>query len=67
MSAELTRLLLHQMGYSSQAPSKQIERVSHPDRNAQFRSGRGAAALRGYAGLLAEVWDAKGLLTISTT
>lgn len=35
-SAELVRRLLHQMGYSLQAPSKQIEGTSHPDRNAQF-------------------------------
>ena len=36
VSAELVRRLLHQMGYSLQAPSKQIEGTSHPDRNAQF-------------------------------
>ena len=36
VSAELVRRLLHQMGYSLQAPSKQIEGASHPDRNAQF-------------------------------
>ncbi|MEZ5223348.1 MAG: ISAzo13 family transposase [Ilumatobacteraceae bacterium] len=35
-SAELVRRLLHQMGYSLQAPAKQIEGTSHPDRNAQF-------------------------------
>jgi len=35
-SAELVRRLLHQMEYSLQAPSKQIEGTSHPDRNAQF-------------------------------
>ena len=36
VSAELVRRLLHQMGYSLQAPSKQIEGASHPDRNGQF-------------------------------
>jgi len=37
VSAELVRRLLHQMGYSLQAPSKQIEGSSHPDRDGQFR------------------------------
>jgi transposase len=36
-SAELVRRLLHQMGYSLQAPAKQNEGTSHPDRDAQFR------------------------------
>lgn len=36
VSAELVRRLLHQMGYSLQAPSKQIEGASHPDRDGQF-------------------------------
>lgn len=36
VSAELVRRLLHQMGYSLQAPSKQKEGTTHPDRNAQF-------------------------------
>jgi len=36
VSAELVRRLLKQLGYSLQAPSKQIEGSSHPDRNAQF-------------------------------
>jgi transposase len=36
-SAELVRRLLHQMGYSLQAPSKQIEGATHPDRDGQFR------------------------------
>jgi hypothetical protein len=36
-SAELVRRLLHQMGYSLQAPSKQKEGADHPDRDAQFR------------------------------
>jgi transposase len=35
-SAELVRRLLHQMGYSLQAPSKQKEGTAHPDRDAQF-------------------------------
>ena len=36
VSAELVRRLLHGMGYSLQAPSKQLEGSSHPDRNGQF-------------------------------
>lgn len=36
VSAELVRRLLHQMGYSLQAPSKHLEGASHPDRDAQF-------------------------------
>ena len=36
VSAELVRRLLHQMGYSLQAPSKQKEGTQHPDRDAQF-------------------------------
>ena len=36
VSAELVRRLLHQMGFSLQAPAKQVEGASHPDRNAQF-------------------------------
>jgi len=35
-SAELVRRLLHQMGYSLQAPAKQNEGTSHPDRDRQF-------------------------------
>ena len=35
-SAELVRRMLHDMGYSLQAPSKQLEGTSHPDRNGQF-------------------------------
>jgi len=35
-SAELVRRLLHQMGYSLQAPSKVKEGAQHPDRDAQF-------------------------------
>ncbi len=30
------RRLLHQMGYSLQAPAKQNEGAQHPDRDAQF-------------------------------
>jgi hypothetical protein len=36
ISAELVRRLLHQLGYSLQAPSKQNEGASHPDRDGQF-------------------------------
>src|SRR5665811_1894855 len=36
VSAETVRRLLHQMGYSLQAPSKQKEGSAHPDRNTQF-------------------------------
>jgi transposase len=36
VSAELVRRLLHQLGYSLQAPSKQLEGAQHPDRNGQF-------------------------------
>jgi len=35
-SPELVRRLLHQIGYSLQAPAKQIEGSEHPDRDAQF-------------------------------
>jgi hypothetical protein len=37
VSAELVRRLLHQMGYSLQAPAKANEGVAHPDRDGQFR------------------------------
>jgi len=37
VSAELVRRLLHQMGYSLQAPSKQKEGTDHPDRDSQFK------------------------------
>jgi hypothetical protein len=37
VSAELVRRLLHQMGYSLQAPSKTKEGDSHPDRDRQFQ------------------------------
>ena len=46
VSAELVRRLLHQMGYSLQAPSKQVEGASHPDRNAQFEYLNGIVAER---------------------
>jgi len=36
VKAELVRRLLHQMGYSLQAPSKQAEGTTHPDRDGQF-------------------------------
>ncbi len=37
VSAESVRLLLHDLGYSLQAPAKQKEGASHPDRDSQFR------------------------------
>ena len=37
VSAELVRRLLHQMGYSLQAPAKEAEGTTHPDRDGQFR------------------------------
>jgi transposase len=37
VSAELVRRLLHDMGYSLQAPAKQKEGASHPDRDQQFK------------------------------
>jgi transposase len=36
VSAELVRRLLHQLGYSLQAPAKQNEGAAHPDRDGQF-------------------------------
>jgi len=36
VSAELVRRLLHQMGYSLQAPAKENEGAQHPDRDGQF-------------------------------
>lgn len=36
VSAETVRRLLHQADYSLQAPSKQVEGTTHPDRNGQF-------------------------------
>jgi len=49
-SAELVRRLLHQMGYSLQAPAKQNEGTSHPDRDGQFRHINALAAERLSAG-----------------
>ena len=46
VSAELVRRLLHQMGYSLQAPAKQNEGTSHPDRDGQFRYINDLAAER---------------------
>ncbi len=37
VSAETVRLLLHDLGYSLQAPAKEKEGVTHPDRDGQFR------------------------------
>jgi hypothetical protein len=45
-SAELVRRLLHQMGYSLQAPAKQNEGTAHPDRDGQFRYLNGVAGQR---------------------
>ena len=50
VSAELVRRLLHQMGYSLQAPAKQVEGASHPDRNAQFEYLNGIVSQRLGAG-----------------
>ena len=36
-SAELVRRLLHELGYSLQAPAKENEGAGHPDRDGQFR------------------------------
>ena len=49
-SAELVRRLLHQMGYSLQAPSKQNEGTAHPDRDGQFRHINDLAGARIAAG-----------------
>jgi transposase len=50
VSAELVRRLLHQLGYSLQAPAKQNEGVQHPDRDGQFRYLNERAAERLAAG-----------------
>jgi transposase len=50
VSAELVWRLLHQMGYSLQAPSKANEGASHPDRDGQFRYINDLAARRLEAG-----------------
>jgi transposase len=49
-SAELVRRLLHDMGYSLQAPAKEKEGATHPDRDAQFRYLNGLAEERLAAG-----------------
>ena len=50
ISAETVRRLLHQMGYSLQAPAKENEGATHPDRNAQFEYLNGVTARRIEAG-----------------
>jgi transposase len=50
VSAELVRRLLHQMGYSLQAPAKEKEGTTHPDRNAQFEYLNSLTARRVEAG-----------------
>ena len=45
VSPELVRRLLHQMGYSLQAPAKQNEGTTHPDRDGQFSYLNALAAL----------------------
>ena len=49
-SAELVRRTLHDMGYSLQAPAKQNEGSSHPDRDGQFNWINALAAERLEAG-----------------
>lgn len=50
VSAELVRRLLHQMGYSLQAPAKEREGTTHPDRDGQFRYLNDLTAQRVAAG-----------------
>ncbi len=50
VSAELVRRLLHDMGYSLQAPAKQNEGTSHPDRDGQFNHINALATERLAAG-----------------
>jgi transposase len=57
-SPELVRRLLHQMGYSLQAPSKQNEGAGHPDRDGQFRYLNALAALM--------VDDAQPVISVDT-
>ncbi|MGH3456524.1 MAG: ISAzo13 family transposase [Nocardioidaceae bacterium] len=45
-SAELVRRLLHDLGYSLQAPAKQNEGTAHPDRDGQFGHINALAAER---------------------
>ena len=46
VSAELVRRLLHQMGYSLQAPAKQNEGAGHADRDGQFKYLNGLTSER---------------------
>jgi transposase len=50
ISAETVRRLLHQMGYSLQAPAKENEGTTHPDRDDQFEYLNGLTARRVEAG-----------------
>jgi hypothetical protein len=50
VSAELVRRLLHQMGYSLQAPAKQVVGAQHRDRDGQFEYLNGLVAERLDAG-----------------
>jgi transposase len=50
VSAELVRRLLHQLGYSLQAPAKQNEGTHHPDRDGQFAHINALAGARLAAG-----------------
>jgi len=50
VSAELVRRLLHDMGYSLQAPAKQNEGSAHPDRDGQFNHLNALATERLAAG-----------------
>jgi transposase len=50
VSAELVRRLLHQLGYSLQAPAKQNEGAQHVDRDAQFHYLNDAVSTRLAAG-----------------
>ena len=43
-SSESVRRMLHRMGYSLQAPAKQNEGTTHPDRDGQFRYLNGLVA-----------------------
>ena len=54
-SSESVRRMLHQMGYSLQAPSKQNEGTGHPDRDGQF----------GYLNRLVDEWLGAGDPVIS--
>jgi transposase len=54
-SSESVRRMLHQMGYSLQAPSKQNEGTAHPDRDGQF----------GYLNRLVDEWLGAGEPVIS--